>query len=258
MAPAAATPRRPVSRAKNAGTSARLRVRVLGPLQIDGAAGFQPRRASTDELIAYLVLHPGGAQRDELVEALWPGSDPFLGRQRLWQSTSEARRFLRQGVVRERDRYQLDRAYVWVDADELERLHAEVRQQGDDLAVAEYLEGILALFRGEPLAGSDYRWAQGEIRRLRAIFVDAARRVARLRLDRGDVTGALAACEGALRVDDLSEPLWRLAMEAEHRLGLRTAVVARYDSLRAVLADKIGLEPERETRALFRALMAQS
>jgi DNA-binding SARP family transcriptional activator len=234
------------------------RIRILGPLLIESATELSSRRASTEELVAYLALQRAGAQRDELVEALWPNSDPVLGRQRLWQSTSEARRLLSVGLLRERDRYRLDRRHVWVDVDRLEALLSEARELGDAVGASECLERAFSFFRGEPLAGSDYLWAEGEVRRLRAVFVDLAGRIAESRLAAQDVTGALSACEAALRVDELSEPLWRLAMEAESRLGLRSAVVARYAALRSVLADRLGLEPERETRALFRTLMAQA
>jgi hypothetical protein len=46
-----------------------LSISLLGPLRIDGA-DQSPKRVPTRELIAYLALHPHGASRDELIEAL--------------------------------------------------------------------------------------------------------------------------------------------------------------------------------------------
>jgi DNA-binding SARP family transcriptional activator len=234
-----------------------INVHVLGPLALSGSRGVS-RRASTEELIAYLALHRHGATADELTEALWPGSDPSRSRRRLWQSTSEARRVLGPAFRRERDRYILHREHAVVDADELEALLADVRNETNSAARDRLLEDALALFRTAPLAGADYRWAESELRRLRAIFVDLAQRVGRSRLEARDHAGALDASERALQVDPLNEQLWRLAMEAESALGLRTAVARRYETLRELLAEELGLEPERETRSLYRRLLAQA
>jgi DNA-binding SARP family transcriptional activator len=46
-------------------------------------------------------------------------------------------------------------------------------------------------------------------------------------------------------------------MRAEAALGLREAVIARYEALRGELDTKLGLEPERETRLLYRRLLSQ-
>lgn len=47
-------------------------------------------------------------------------------------------------------------------------------------------------------------------------------------------------------------------MEAEAELGLRTAITERYEDLRCRLQERLGLEPARETRALYRTLLAQN
>jgi DNA-binding SARP family transcriptional activator len=74
----------------------------------------------------------------------------------------------------------------------------------------------------------------------------------------GDVRGALDAAERGLAVDVLNEGLWRLALEAERRLGLREAIDARYRQLHALLNERLGLEPAKETRTLYLELLGQS
>ena len=49
-----------------------------------------------------------------------------------------------------------------------------------------------------------------------------------------------------------------IAMEAETALGLREAVAERYERLRTLLDDRLGLEPAQETRLLHRRLLAQT
>lgn len=225
-----------------------LRVRLLGPFEIEGAPA--PRRASTRELIAYLAFQPSGATRDQLLEALWPDSDPKRSRPRLWQSTAEARRLLGDAFAREDDgRYRLDRDRLWIDTDELVRL-----LEADDAPDA--LDRALALWRGEPLDGADYPWADTHLRQLRGTQIDLLERVGTARLDAGDAGGALAAAERGIAIDQLHEPCWRLALQAEAALGLRDAVTARYERLAGLLDDRLGLRPDPTTVSVYRQLLA--
>jgi two-component SAPR family response regulator len=114
------------------------------------------------------------------------------------------------------------------------------------------------LFRGDPLDGSDYAWSESELPRLRATFVELLEHVARGRLEAGEARACLGAAERGLEVDPLNESLWRLAMEAENALGLRQAVAERYERLRGLLDERLGLEPAQETRRLHLRLLAQT
>ena len=233
-------------------------ISVLGPLTITGAKrSRRGLRARALELIAYLALHPRPVHRDELLEAFWPGADPRRTRPRLRQAVRDARRLLGTAIAGEHESYWLDRAAVDVDLDKLERLFAAANTAEPEHADV-LMERALRLFRGEPLAGSDYAWSENEVPRLRATFVDLLEQAARRRLETGEARAALDAAERGLDVDTLNESLWRLAMEAESELGLREAVAERYERLRALLDERLGLEPAQETRLLHLSLLAQT
>jgi DNA-binding SARP family transcriptional activator len=233
-------------------------VSVLGSLTIAGAKrSRRGLRAAALELIAYLALNHRQVQRDELLEAFWPGLDPRRTRTRLHQAVRDARRLLGSAIASERDRYWLDRDAVDIDLDELERLLTQARVAKDAEIGQRLLEQALALFTDEPLTGSDYLWAEGEVRRLRATEIELLEQVGRNRLGRGEPRRALELAERALALDGLNEDLWRLALEAESALGLREAVDDRYERLRELLGERLGLEPDRETRSLYRSLLAQ-
>jgi len=236
----------------------RPQISVLGPLTITSAKrSRRGLRARALELIAYLALHRRPVQRDELLEAFWPGEDPRRTRPRLRQAVRDARRLLGTAIVGENECYWLDRAAVGVDLDELERLLAQSNTAEPEHAHA-LSERALRLFRGEPLAGSDYVWSESDVPRLRATFVGLLEQAARHRLESGEARAALDAAERGLEVDTLNESFWRLAMEAESELGLREAVAERYERLRAVLDERLGLEPAQATRHLHRRLLAQT
>jgi DNA-binding SARP family transcriptional activator len=209
-------------------------------------------------VIAFLALRREGAQRDEILEALWPGEDPKRSRHRLYQAVRDARRLLGDAVASDRDRYWLDRACVRVDVDELSELLDAAGQTNDEARRKRLLENGLALFRAEPLAGCDYAWSESDARSLRGAFIDLVERVGRSRLEGGDARGVLESAERGLAVDGLNEALRRLALEAEGELGLREAIEERYGRLRELLDERLGLEPAKETRVLYLQLLSQS
>jgi DNA-binding SARP family transcriptional activator len=233
-------------------------ISLLGPLAIHG--GKRTRRGLRHrslELIAFLALRCEGAQRDEILEALWPGEDPKRSRHRLYQAVRDARRLIGDAVASERDRYWLDRGHVRVDADQLEDLLEKARSASRGQDSEEPLEKALSLFRGEPLAGCDYAWSESDIRSLRATYVELLERVGSARLKGGKARDALEAAERGITVDVLNEGLWRLALEAEGNLGLREAIAQRYEHLSRLLNERLGLQPQRETRVLYRRLLSQ-
>jgi DNA-binding SARP family transcriptional activator len=234
-------------------TRSSLSIAVLGPLEINGAEPI--KRAATNEMIAFLALHPAGATRDELTEALWPGQDPRRTQPRLYQSVSDARRAFGNALVREHERYRLDRAAVSID---LDQLHQLLTTTGDPERERHAQEEALSLWRGRPLAGSDYLWAEGFIHELHAALLDLLCRVGSGRLQADDPRGALQAAERAISLDNLHEPSWCLALEADHALGLYGGVTKRYEALAHLLDEQLGLQPSHDTRMMYRQLLGQT
>jgi DNA-binding SARP family transcriptional activator len=235
----------------------RASIALLGPLAI-ATAGPQARRlrSKARQLVVYLALHPRGATTDELASVVFPDLAEDRARGRVYRSISEVRAELGDVLARSGDRYLLDRTVVAIDVDEFDLLLAQAN--GESGAVrGRLLEQALALVRGDPLAGTDYPWADGEVRHLCAKVVALLHELGELRFANGDATGALAAAERALELDADDESAQRLAMRAESALGLRDAIVERYERLRAELDQRFGLEPEQETRALYRRLLSQ-
>jgi DNA-binding SARP family transcriptional activator len=64
--------------------------------------------------------------------------------------------------------------------------------------------------------------------------------------------------EQAIGLEELHEPSWRLALQAEHSLGLRESITRRYDELAHALDEQLGLQPTRETRVMYRQLLGKA
>jgi DNA-binding SARP family transcriptional activator len=215
-------------------------------------------RGATRELLCYLALRPGGAHRDQILDALWPDQTPEQARNRLWRAAADARAQLGDSSLRrDGEQYQLNRNEVSVDVDRLEQLLANLGDGSYANEQLPLLEQTLALFSGEPLSGSDFPWAENEQRRLHAIRLDLFERCGRALLASGDSAGALSRAEEGLGSEPYNEKLARLAMQAEASLGLRRAVVHRYERLSEILGEQLGLQPHVETRRLYRQLLGQ-
>ena len=174
----------------------------------------------------------------------------------VWRSVSEARSQLGEVFLRAGDRYVLDHRVVAVDIELFDGLLAQA-DANRDLDREQLLERALALVRGQPLTGTDFPWAAGDVRHLCARIVRLVEELAHQRLADGNPAGALAAAEQAIALDAYNEAVHQLAMHAESALGLRKAIVERYERLCKELDTRFGLEPERETRLLYRRLLSQ-
>lgn len=234
----------------------RLGILLLGPLELTGCKKKQPRRKATAELIAYLAVQRRPATRDELLEALWPGDDPRRSAGRFYQAASEARMLLGDAFIRDRDTYTLDRQRLRIDLDDLDRLRSEMEATTGEQRQAS-LERVLALFRGPPLARMGALWADTEARRLCAIEAEVLELLGRLRLEAGDASRALDIAQRAEALDSSNERTVQLAMQAEAALGHRESVVDRYERLCRELDERFGLEPNHETKLLYRRLLSQ-
>lgn len=96
------------------------------------------------------------------------------------------------------------RTKVRIDLDHLDQLLTS-----NDTDDEPDVEAALALWRGEPLEGSDYIWVDGDIHRLRATLLGL--------LERGDARGALQMAEQAIALDLFHEASWRLALASRPR-----------------------------------------
>lgn len=203
-----------------------LEIQVLGPVRITGITGEITRRKAL-ELVAYLAVHPRGAEAGVLWEALWPGK-PF-NPNTLHTVASIARRAL--GVTAEGAArlphvgpdglYRLDPT-VAVDEQRFRALVQRVSNQADDDAPA-LMESALRLVRGRPFsaAGPEYIWAHAEAltSTLVAEIADTAHCLATLSLDRGDTRTAWWATSQGLLASPGNEQLHRDRMFAADQDG---------------------------------------
>jgi DNA-binding SARP family transcriptional activator len=244
---------RPGARPARAG----LRVAVLGPLVITGAAAeLQPRQA---ELVAALALaSPAGVSAESLRGTLGTDADHPRASDSLRQLITRTRRrlgmtpgdgeYITHGGS---GRYALDPAAA-VDWDEFRALARQGRASRDPGP----LRGAIGLLRGQPLAGCYFWWLDPVlIEAMRAEIVDASALLAGLELEDGDPPAARRAARAGLAADSAAEQLWRLLMLAEDASGNTAGVHSAWHGCLAAIADIApGGEPHPDTVGLYQEL----
>jgi DNA-binding SARP family transcriptional activator len=203
--------------------------------------------------------------KDELIERLWPETEPEAGKNNLNVAVHHLRRTLARGhpdfpfVVVRNGSYRLDdRLMVWADieafeqhmrrARELDRMHRSLEAMGE-------YASCVALHHHELLAEDRYdRWLVPLRQRFRDHFLDALDRLARHHLEGRDHVACTSACAKLLALDPCNEAAHRTLMKCYAMLGQPNLVQLQYRSCVNVLSRDLGVAPSIDTTALYRAL----
>ncbi|UJR78170.1 BTAD domain-containing putative transcriptional regulator [Sandaracinus amylolyticus] len=232
-----------------------LTVRALGPLEIEcGATRLDGDAWSSNkakELLLCLLCHPAGRTRDQIGLVFWPDSSTAQIKNSFHVVLHRLRKVIGRAdvVVLEGERYRINPGLdPWFDAT---RFETEAGLALRAPRSSEHIDAALALYRGDFLEGETMGdWSLELHTRLRRMHHDVLTAASELRLDRGDAAGAAQMLEQLIRADALREDAHRRLMRCHARAGERDRALQQYERLVAVLADRLGASPERETIAL--------
>jgi DNA-binding SARP family transcriptional activator len=234
-------------------------IRVLGPIEIVGGRSPLERRRCI-EMVAYLALHPKGADDERLKTVLWfdraPTTSTFnttvsTARSQLGNASDGTPHFPH--VVATAGVYQLG-PLVTTDLARFEARVAHASRSVPSVAI-ETLRSALELVRGKPFEGArGYEWAFSEslIANIEAKVADAAHQLATLHLAAGNPQEAINAATLGLLAAPADEILYRDRMLACDLAGNPAGVESVMDELCEVVE---ALEPydelHPETLALY-------
>ena len=234
-----------------------IRLRVLGPVELTDDGGVelrtilaQPKRLAL--LVTLVVGPPGFRRRDSLLALLWPELDQTHARAAL----NQAVRFLRKEVgdlsgtvivSRGAEEIGVASSGFWCDAMAL-REHVEAGRHRE----------ALELYRGDLLPGffTDHggglqEWLERERTLLRLTAAKAARTVAGIHEQAGDLTPAVAAARRALELAEADERVVRELMQLLDRLGDRAGAIQVFEEFSTRLSADFNASPAPETRQLI-------
>ncbi|MER5669099.1 AfsR/SARP family transcriptional regulator, partial [Streptomyces mirabilis] len=238
-----------------------VRYRILGTTQAlrpDGTPvvlGGARLRA----LLTVLALRPGRTvPAAVLVDEVWDGDPPADAPGALQALVGRLRRALGPQAVDSGDGgYRLAAGADDIDLHRFERLAGEgVRAlaDGDPTKAAEALDDALALWRGPALADLPDRAAESARWETRRLDVRRARFAAALAL--GHAEQSLPELTALCDLHPLDEPLHVLRLRALRDAGRPAEALAAYESVRELLADRLGSDPGPELRALHEELLS--
>ncbi|HYA50845.1 MAG TPA: hypothetical protein VEG33_06710, partial [Streptosporangiaceae bacterium] len=247
------------------GSAAQVDITLLGRTRVNAPGTIEPERLGlATELVVFLATHPGGVHPNVLAAAIWPrgvtreARDAALARAQDWLGTDGIGR--PQLATDASGRLRLG-SQVRVDWQVFCALAARAAEGAGGHDEESALEQALSLVSGPFMDGREpgrYAWLAGDglEHEAAARVADAAHRLSRLRLARGDPGGAMDASRAGLRLAFDDELLWRDLLTAAHATGqehLLRAVVAELCARTAL--DEVLPRMAPETEALIDELL---
>jgi predicted ATPase/DNA-binding SARP family transcriptional activator len=240
-----------------------LAVRLLGGFQVEVRGRAVPddawrlRRAKT--LIKLLALTPERRMhREQIAEALWPEGEGsaaglhqvlYVARKAIATASAETAG----SISMREDVVELDGAAVWVDAEAFESAGATARDAGE----LGLYRAALDLYGGELLPEDRYeQWAAARRESLREMYLALLVEQSALLAATGDQQAAVEVLMRAVAEDPLHEGAQRELMRLFTDSGRRQQALAQYQQLRQALSEQLAADPDPETAALYREILA--
>ena len=244
--------------------SPRLALHLLGPprIELDGQSIHLERRKSM-ALLAYLAVEGGQHQRDFLSALLWPDTNQSNAFKNLRQILWEIQQSLGEGVLAS-DREQIclnDGEQAWLDVHEFESLISKGNTEEDVSLRIPLLMDAARLYRNHFLTGFSLKdahpfndWAFAEAEDLRHKLSLVLGRLSEDSSRLGQAKQAIPYARRLVSLDPLDEAAHRKLMEVYLQAGQHSAALKQYEACEQILRKELNLDPQPETRALYRKL----
>jgi predicted ATPase/DNA-binding SARP family transcriptional activator len=225
-----------------------LRVRALGPLEIERDGEAVEESARSRELLLYLLCHPSGRTKEQIGAALWPDADPSKLRNNFHVTLHRLRKGLgaSEWIVVDGDTYALDRSRgLDFDAETFEReANAAIANRDKHARNMERLARAVQVYRGDFFENAkDGEWYLPIRNRLRDLYARSLDTLGRVRMKDGDYPAAAETYQRLVNFDELDEDATRNLMTALEKQGDSAGAKRAYRRLAAALKRELGEEP---------------
>lgn len=241
-----------------------VRIRVFGTVAVLHAddQAITGMRSHARELLTYLTIHRAGAALSDIMEAIWPDATVPRAEERLSTVAWNLRQSIRtaandqtvQPVINTGSRYHLNPDLLDIDAWRLDDALATARHHPGGRETA--LRTAVAAHTGDLAGDLPYTWIEADRHAYRQQGITARRQLAELvSTERPDEAADLL--DAAAGLDPANDALARDAITALARAGDTERLHARWERLRAALAD-IGERPDAASVALYTQVRGRS
>ncbi|MEY9969285.1 DNA-binding SARP family transcriptional activator [Streptacidiphilus sp. MAP12-16] len=244
-----------------------VQVKVMGPLRVLARerAVTKGMAGSAGELLAYLALHPKGATKDSIEEALWPERTPDKREEAFNTAKKTVRKHLRDAlggmeamfIVNSGPRWRLDPQQVTTD---YTAFHAAVQRSCTALDTAARLQAcrtVADLYTETLCEGSDFTWATAPREDARRRTLNALSTLATAAAAAHDTDSAMQILTEALTHDPHSEEL-HLRLARLHAARGETDAIRRLLDQLTANHRAIGERTTSPTTAEFHSLLRSS
>ncbi len=235
-------------------------IQMMGGLYLHAPSiknGVIPWRTNkVKELCAFMLHHSCKTLKsDEIIEAVWPDSDPVNARAYLYTCLSFLRKNLKEydmpmEVVKYGNSgYMLTMEDITLDAHIIGELVE--RRVTDDEQDEQAITRLIELYQGEYLQGCDYEWASPKRDQLYFKAITALQYHYEHFTNKGRQELAEQCLRAILELSPESEREARELMKLYLDRGRRSEALKLYHRLAAEVCDNLGAELEEETISLY-------
>jgi WD40 repeat protein/DNA-binding SARP family transcriptional activator len=237
-----------------------MNIGVLGPLSHDGSVGFGRRDRA---ILTALAMRVGQTVSvDSLTEAVWGRDPPPSSHKALQGCVVRLRRSMGAGAIETSAQgYRLVIPAFEVDFQRFEQMVGRSREMlelGEPERAAYLLTQALQLWRGRAFEDVEpWDRAAIEASRLDELRLEAEELRVDAYLRSGRHLDVLATAESMVRAAPMRERRWMLLSVAQYQAGRQTEALRTLHRLKAVLAERLGLDPGPELASLEEAILRQ-
>lgn len=243
--------------------SPRLGLYLLGTpkLELDDAPITVDRRKAL-ALLAYLAINIGKYTRESLSALLWPDYDQSKAFTNLRHTLWEIQQGIGEGwIIADRGSIQLVDENIWLDVHQFKSLLAQSRAQSDLSLRISILYDAVKLYRNHFLTGFSLKdawsfneWAFAESEELRRQLADVLTMLSEDHCTLGQSDKAIPYARRLVALDPLNESAHRQLMEVYLQAGQHSAALKQYQTCEQLLRKELNLDPQPETRALYKQI----
>jgi LuxR family maltose regulon positive regulatory protein len=201
-------------------------------------------------LLCFLLSRPGmSATRDQVLDALWPDTDPDQAVNSLHQTVYFLRRIIEPSYSDDLSPGYLnqDTELIWLDSELIASRSGRCREQMRGLGPEPPVPAVLALateYRGKFALDFSYDdWASTHRDSLHAQYLEVMERAIAFSTATGRFSEAMALSRALLETDPSLDQVEASLVKMYRLLGAHAAAAEQYQHYTTVMRDELGIEP---------------
>ncbi len=240
----------------------RFEARALGTATVfkdDRQVAATEWNATTQELFFFLLAHPAGLRKEQILSALWGDLPPARANGIFHSTIYRLRRALSpECVLYENNLYRVNLSNLWNDVDEFKRLVSAAQRASTPAEQAQHHREAIQLYRGDYFEDSYSDWCMPIRADLQHKYLAALWSLARYHDERGDSTEAIALYRKILEKDNYREDVYCALMNLQFRMGDRTGALKTFQQCDRILREEMNLAPGPAIRELYRRIVGET